>query len=184
MVNADVAEIVWLMVITSCVMVSTLNMIGSRSDMVRVAKEVEGGSTVPKVRRFMVKAIYASNRIILTAKALILFAAVWSTLTPPPPPDIWTMPQPRNNLVTWICVSLVLTVHAIMSMRWRHMLSIGDYGDGVEEHNRRATDQVIVQKIDVIESRTASIDEKATKIEEAVTQNGTTTNGKRHDAGQ
>lgn len=183
-IHASLLEVLWLVIACSGFSISWINLLSARADYQKYRN-----SPVP-VQVFMTRRIYYAAMTYSTLHGDFMLAAIWGFFNEPPPPPLYSMPQSLGNVLAWIAASLLLTGIASYSMKWRHALSTGDYGEGgrrqtdavhgvpvqdeihiLKEKLVRATDQVerLVSRASLNE-KLATLDQKADEIKETVTR--------------
>lgn len=134
LIHANMIKVVWVLVTCIGASLKFMILMDARFDYRQTLKHDDQQTL------FLMRAIYRSAQVMMLAHLLLAATAVFGLFHAPPPPNYHDAPLSFAGIVSGICVSITLTVHAALSRFWRHRITIGQYdGDG-HSRDRRRTD--------------------------------------------
>jgi len=137
MIHANWVELFWLMIASGGWLAAFINFYEARHDWHRFR------DSPIALQRFMTRSIFTAASIIWSKHTTSLVAALWAiTHAPPPPENMTYVTQLFGTTIGWCMLSTLMTVQAILNIRWRRQLSTGSYGGGVDpvRQSRRVSD--------------------------------------------
>lgn len=137
--HASVLELIWLIVACCAATAGMIYALALRLDAQRYRKSPIA------LHRFMTAMLYHTAIVQFLKSLFSVVASIWAVLHVPPPPSLWESPQAVVMITTILIISLLSFYQAMLGLRWRHAMSVGDYGEDVGRRSTDLPDQVLTK---------------------------------------